>query len=422
MSKILKLLKISWRNVFHNRRRSTLTLMILVSGSSCLLAMGGFLDDLLWNLRETTIHGQLGHFLASPKGYWERGSSTPFNFLIKDADRVQRAFAAAVPDSYSVPRIKFGGLLSSDSDGVSVVALGVDPAAEQRMGSYVNPGLKRPVTNVVQGKDLDANDPYGILLGEGLVKMLNLKVGDSVTFISTRPEGAIDGSTFRVRGVFQTIIKDVGERLVKLPLKTAQEILGIPNQVNSFLIVLQDTDLTEPTRAALANDKSPELAGLEILPWSEQSIYYNQSKDFLDNLFLIVKVVISLIFIVSIANTVNMALFERMKEYGTMMAIGNSRWTIFNMIVFEAVILGLVGSLFGLLVGYGITRAITGLQLQIPPPPTTGANDWFFINFLLTPRLFVQVFLISFLSAVVSAILPAYRASHIRIVQALGYV
>lgn len=422
MVRIFKLLQISWRNVFRNRRRSALTLLILISGSSCLLAMGGFLDDLLWNLRETTIHGQLGHFLVSPKGYWERGSSTPFHFLIKDADRLQAAIDASVPDSYTVPRIKFGGLLSNESDGVSVVALGVDPAAEGKMGGYVNPSLKRPVTNVIQGKDLDASDPYGILLGEGLVKILNLKIGDSVTFISTRPEGAIDGSTFHVRGVFQTIIKDVGERLIKLPLKTAQDILGIPNQVNSFLIVLRDTEDTQSTLATLSRTKSKELEGMEILPWNEQSLYYNQSKNFLDNLFLIVKVVISLIFIVSIANTINMALFERMKEYGTMMAIGNSRATIFGMIVFEAMILGLIGSLLGILVGYGVTHLVTALEVKIPPPPTTGANDWFFANFLLTPKLFVQVFLISFLSAIFSAILPAYRACHIRIVQALGYV
>lgn len=421
MAHIFKMMKIAWRNVFRNRRRSALTLMILISGTSCLLAMGAFLDDLLWNLRETTIHGQLGHLLVSPKGYWERGSSTPFNFLIKNAVEVQKSLNREIPGSYTVPRIQFGGLLSNATEGVSVVALGVDPAAENKMGSYVNPSLQRPVTNIVQGQNLDPGDPYGILVGEGLVKILNLKVGDNVTFISTRPEGAIDGSSFVIRGVFQTIIKDVGERLIKLPVKTAQEILGIPNQVNSILVLLPNTDQTEDTRQTLLKDRSEELAGLEILPWSDQSMFYKQSKEFLDNLFFIFKVVISLIFVISIANTVNMALFERMREYGTMMAIGNSRGTVFSMIVLEVVILGLLGSAIGILAGLGMTHLVSLSALKIPPPPSTGANDWFFVRFLFSPRLFLQVFFISFLSAIVSAIIPAYRASHIKIVQALGY-
>lgn len=396
--------------------------MILVVGSSCLLLMGGFLDNLMLSFRESTIHSQLGHLLVNKRGYWEQGSSTPYNYLIEDADSVATTITRAIPNANTVPRIQFGGMLSTDKDGISVIALGVDPAQESRMSQYVDPNLKVPVTNIIQGKDLDEKDPDGILVGAGIMKSLNLKVGDSVSLITTRPEGAIDGSTLHVRGVFETMLKEVGERVIKVPLGTAQKMLNLPNQINSIIVLLQNTDDTEMAQGTVSNALKSLGKSFEIIPWQVQSLLYNQTKRFLDNLFLLIKLIMSAIFIFSIANTINMSLFERMKEYGTMMAIGNSRGSIFSMILMETAILAIFGSLLGILIAFGMMKIITLLGLQIPPPPNSGTENWFYINFLVSKRLLLEVLGISFFATTFSSVFPALRACKTRIIQALGYV
>ncbi|HKY63712.1 MAG TPA: FtsX-like permease family protein [bacterium] len=420
-----RLLKIAGKNVLRNKRRSALTLLIIVVGSASLLLVGGFFDRLLYSLKQTFIHSQSGHFQVSRSGYFEKGSITPFNYLIQDAPRIAKLIEQSIPGAYTVPRIKFGGMLSSDRDSVAVIALGVDPRTEARMSSFRNVSLQRATTNIVEGKDLDDSDPYGIVLGAGLLKSLNLKVGDHVSFITTRQEGAVDGADFHIRGVFETVLKEVGERVVKVPLSSAQAILGLPAQVNSFLVVADDYDDSESIDAAALTLKealTAEKMAFEIVPWENQSLMYKQTKHFFDNFFWILKFIISVIFIVSVANTINMALFERMREYGTMMAIGNSRSTIFTVIVLEAAILGLIGATLGVLIGWAMSHIIPLTGVRMPPPPTTGVSDWYRIYFLISPKLMLQVFAIAFFSTLFSSLIPAYRASHFRIVHALGYV
>ncbi|HKX11886.1 MAG TPA: FtsX-like permease family protein [bacterium] len=417
-----RLLKIAAKNVLRNKRRSALTLLIIVVGSASLLLVGGFFENLLFSLKQTFIHSQSGHFQISRTGYFEKGSITPFNYLIQDAAKISGMIEKALPGAYTVPRIKFGGMLSSDRDSVAVIALGVDPRSESRMGSYKNHSLHRATTNIVEGKDLDESDPYGIVLGSGLIKSLNLKIGDHVSFITTRQEGAVDGADFHIRGVFETILKEVGERVVKVPLVSAQNILGLPGQVNSFLVVADGEKDLDAASQALKSALLADNASYEVIPWEAQSLMYKQTKRFFDNFFWILKFIISVIFIVSVANTINMALFERMREYGTMMAIGNSRPTIFTVIVMEAAILGLIGATLGILIGLGMAELIPTTGVRMPPPPTTGTTDWYRIYFHIYPKLMLQVFSIAFLSTLLSSLIPAYRASHFRIVQALGYV
>jgi putative ABC transport system permease protein len=313
-------------------------------------------------------------------------------------------------------------MLSSETSSVSGFVLGVDPTLEHRMVSQPYPGARQTAA-MIEGEDLDPKDPQGIVLGEGLTKALGLGLGTTASLITTRSSGAIDGAEFHVRGSLITPLKEVGERVMKINLQTARSLLDLPNQVHYLLVILKDTKDTQRVKHLLEKKFKSENLNLEIVTWEEQGTLYKQSRNFLAGINRVVQIIVSIIFFLSIANTINMALFERMREYGTMMAIGNSRLTVFSVIFLEACILGLIGSCIGVLTGIGAANLLGATGLEIPPPPiTTVSIGSLNLLFLISPCLLLEAFLISFVATIASSIIPGYRASHLKIVQALGYI
>lgn len=415
-----RLLQISFRNVFRNKRRSLLTLFILVLGCTGLILVGGFFDNIMEEFREQVIHSQTGHLQVNVAGFYDQGSSDPFGYLVKDTERLRDTIQSAPHVLFTVPRLKLSGMVSSDKTGMAVLAFGVDPSEEHRMGAIKSRHQKVTPTNIVEGRDLDASDPYGAVLGKSLMKGLGLKVGDDLTFITTREDGSVDGATYHIRGAFETILKDFDDRGMKINLATAQKLLNIPGQVHSLLVVLDETDNTLEVRQDLESRFKSQGFGLEQITWEEQSQYYRQSKDMLDKIFTSVQVIISVIFFFSIANTIHMTVYERMREFGTMMAMGNDRSTIFSVIYFEILLLSLMGVVLGVGIGSVVGGVVSWFGIDMPPPPQ-GARGYVASISLSLPFL-TRVGAFSLASTLLASILPSYRASRFPITRALGYV
>lgn len=422
MTGLSRLWRISWRNLFRNPRRTTLTLMILVLGSSGLIAVGGFFEDLLLRLREGYIYSQTGHIVVNKKGFYKTGNTDPFFYLLKNSGQLSSEIEKNPQVQFTAPRIYLQGMLSTDLNNLAVLAMGVIPGREKRMMNfkYVDGA---PALTLVEGRGLNPQDPYGITVALPLLQSLGLKVGDSVTFITQQKGGAIDGADFHIRGVFQVGIKEVGERLIKIPLSTAQTLLDASDQSHSILVLLDETEKTDQVMKQLEGQLKANDQEFEFLSWYDQGSLYPKTKGFLKRIDRVMEVIIIIIFFLSIANTINMALFERMREYGTMMAIGNNRGTIFQMIVMEATMLGFIGGVIGILFGTFLAIVISQFGIPMPPPPIVGDDVmWMTIRVLVTPMLLLKAFSICFFATLLSSLIPAYRACHFRIIQALSYV
>jgi len=413
------ILMIAWRNIFRNKRRALLTLSILVLGSTGLLLVGGFFQNMIDGFGEVFIHSQTGHLQINAKGYYQKGVKAPLDYLIEDPAKIEALIRKNPLVNFSVPRLKLQGMVSSGDTGIAVLAIGVDPDLEKKMGNFQTNRRNAPSTNFLEGSDLDPQDRYGVVVGKGLLDALGLKVGDTVNFITTRKAGALDGAELRIRGVFQTYIKDFDDRAMKMNIQTAQEILGLPNQIHSLLLILRDTRNTQIAKAQMEEAIQGSGLNLEVLSWVEQGLYYRQSKDLVNKIYLTIQIIMCTIFFFSIANTTNMILSERMREFGTMMAIGNDRKIIFEMIVLETTILGLIGSILGLLIGTGIGHFVSIIGIPMHPPQAAGI---YICSITLTSKIYLQTFAISMVSAVISSFIPGYRAAHFNIIHALGYV
>lgn len=416
----VRLIKISWKNILRQKRRSLLTISIMVLGCSGLMTIGGYFHNIIEGFRDQYIHSQTGHLQVSARGFFEKGVSDPFRYVLKDLSEVQKIMLRNRHVLYTVPRLNFGAMVNNNNTNVAVVALGVDPVSEAKMGRYKADHSKFSSTNIVEGEDLDLKDSKGVLVGKGLLKALGLKLGDSFSLLTSQKSGALEGAELRVRGVFQTVVKEFDDRAMKVPLETAQEVVAMSGEAHSLLAILDDTENTEMVQRELESDFRAANLEVEIVPWTENARYYHQAKDMLGKIFRTVQTIIAVIFLFSIANTLNMAIFERIREFGTMMAIGNSRGVVFSVIIFEALLLGLIGATLGLGAGWGAAKAISAIGIEMPPPPQGSYGYYAMIT--LYPRLVFETFAIAMGATLLSALVPAYKASRFRVIQALGYV
>ncbi len=416
---IFTLLRIAFRNLFSHKRRTILTLLIISCGASGIILLGGFFNGMVTGLREKFIHSQTGHMEVNAQGYFRKGVSAPFDYLMSRPDEVKKELASVPGVSSVIPRLKFSGIASSEKTGIPVIVLGVDPEGERQMGSYVHSHGASSSVRITDGQDLDDQDPQGVLLGKGLLKAIGLHVGDSLTLITTKANGALDGAEYHVRGTFETISKDFDDRVMKVPVTAARALIGESDAVHSYLVLLNSTALTQGVANELVRRFQEKRMNLEVIPWEQQADYYRSVKALFDKIYGTLLVIVGLVVILSIANTVNMAILERVREFGTMMAIGNSRLVVFGVIVLETSVMAMIGAACGLLLGGLLAVLISRFGIALPQPQGSG---YFLVNIVLSPKILMQSFITAVVAAALSSLTPAYRACHFRIIEALGYV
>jgi len=414
---LLTLSKIAFRNVRLQKRRSAFILVILVLGCAGLMVVAGFFEGVLLNLREQFIHGATGHLMISKAGYYDHGVANPFEFLLASQREITDQCLRRPEVSVVVPRLQFEGLLATEDKASSVGIIGVDPDAERKMGLYGKEGLKTSAMEIVEGTDLSAEDPDGIIVGRGVAKLLKLKISDSVSLLASGQAGSLDGASYHVRGIFQTPIREFDNQFIKVNLGSAQAVSHAENGVTSLLVILHRTESTAIVQSDLA--KSLDGSGYEVFSWEQRGEFYRNGRDLLKQIYFILQLIFSCLIFLSIASSINMAFFERIREFGTMMALGNPRNLILFLVTMETLILGFIGLVLGLGLAILGGMLLSNLGLQMPPLP--GSTSGYGVKIILTPLIVFKVGAIGMCAALLSSFFVSLRAYSLKIVDALGY-
>ena len=398
-------LRLALRNVLRHRGRSLLTMSSIAFGVIALVLAGGFIEDTVVEVGESMIHSWSGHLQVSRQGYAMHGTQSPERYLM-DSPEALRATLAATPGVDDVMlRIAFNGLLGNGRAEVPVMGEGVEPAREAKLGHYLT---------VSAGRALNANDHTGVMLGQGVARALGVGPGDPVTLLVSTAGGAANAMELDVVGVFQTFSKDYDARALRISLDAARELLDTRGAHVAVVALKRTADtltVAGALRAALtAGDR-------ELRTWVELNDFYTQTVELYRQQFGFLVAVILLMLVLGVSNTVQMNVFERASEFGTMRALGNRSSEVFWLIVTEGVLLGVAGSAAGVALGAALAVAISAVGIPMPPPPN--ADMGYLSRILVVPQVMALSFAVGVAAALCASVLQARRASRMDIAEAL---
>jgi putative ABC transport system permease protein len=396
--------KLAVRNILRQKFRTGMTLAAIMFGVVSLVLAGGFVADIFIQLGETIIHSQTGHLQLFKQDFLEKGSR-PERFLIDKPEEIASKIAAHPEVDAVMGRMYFAGLLNNGRRDLPIIGEGVEPDKEARLGSLLK---------IVEGQQLRDQDTDGVLVGQGVAHSLGLKPGDSVTLVMNAAEGAMNTLDFRVVGIFQSFSKEFDARAVRIPLAATQELMQTKG-ANQLVVALHRTEDTDKMLARLGAEFSG--TSFDLRSWRTLSDFYDKSVQLYDAQFGVLRLIILVMVLLSVTNSVNMSVFERQGEFGTMQALGNRHRDIVRLIIVECTILGLVGALLGALLGMLLALVISTIGISMPPPPNANIGYTAFIR--IVPATVIGAFFVGFIATVLASVYPAFKVSRIPVVDAL---
>lgn len=401
------MLRLALRNVLRQRTRTALTLAAVALGVASLILAGGYVDDALTQLRESTIKSRLGHLQIYRAGLHDSGGQRPYDYLIEDVEPLRRVIHATPGVVVHARRLSFSGLASNGRGELPILGEGVEPDAESRIGSAVT---------MLRGRRLAGSDRFAIVLGEGVAVSLGVDVGSSVTLLLNTRGGAMNTLDFDVVGVFRSMSKEHDARAVQVPLSAAAELVDTRG-VNAVVVLLGETSQTDRVRETLVARLPANR--FEVKSWEELADFYAGAKAFYERQFAVLQGIILVMVLFSVANTVNMTLHERTAEFGVMRALGRRGADVFRLAMLESAVLGAIGATLG--VGIGALLALAISAIGIPMPPGPGSETGLVASVPLVPSAIVTAFAVGVIGAISASVLPARKAARVPVVDALRH-
>jgi putative ABC transport system permease protein len=408
-------LTIALRSVWKNRRRSLATLLSIAVGFTAINLFGGYIQDTYTGLRDTAIHYEgLGHVTVAKPGFFERGGVNPAKYLFTRAEleTLRRVVESQPGVVLTTPFLGVSGLISNGKLSTIFLADGEEPENAARLRQLGSAGAT---------VSSDALDPRRVTAGyvsDGLGSLLSIKQGDSATLLSSTLDGQTNALDLDVLGTWDTGNSATNDKLLRLPLEYVQRLLDTDGASRVVVLLKPGAD-ADAFRARLLPILRDAGLTTEIKTWVELSVFYRQVKNLFDLIFLFLFSIVFVVVLMGIVNTLSMSVMERVREIGTLRAIGMKRGGILRLFALEGGILGLLGCLVGVVLTLVIGGVINGSNLSYIPPSSSSPVP---LTVAIMPV--AMLVLLALLSTVsmLAACVPARRAAQLQIVDALGHV
>lgn len=329
---------LSWRNVWRNRRRTLLTFLTIMVGCSMILLMRSFQNGSYSQMIEDAIAPFPSHIQVHEKGFWKNST---FEYAFYDDPSLLGRIRAEEHVREVSRRIHAAGLVIHNDSSAGAEVIGIEPSREKSIitiHNYILPG----------GRFIRDDDMFSIVLGDGLAKNLGVKTGDSVEILSQGFDGSVAAGEFTVAGLFHSPNIVYNSGLALISFNQATETFSMSGYVSSYAIRIDDTDATWMVR-----DRIESLAGtgLEVMAWDRlvpEIIEFIALDKASSHMFVFI---MYLFVAFGILNTIQMSVYERIREIGIMISIGTTPGRVFAMVMTESLIITIIGLAAGLVFG-----------------------------------------------------------------------
>ncbi len=396
-------LKLAIRNLFRQRARLILNLILLAGAFSAIVVFKGFKEYILDTMEDIMVKTQYGNLQVAKKKFWDNVPvDYPTEKMLEGAASWNERLKSVDGIKTISPRVNFYGLVNTADKSLPTHLIGFEPKAEQDMQNRLQ---------ILEGGRLTGRKQ--ILIGGGLQKLLKLKAGDEVTVVSPTLEGGINAMDLQVAGIFATGFTEIDNSTAYLPLLDAQKLLDSDFFEKLYLTINKRGDET-----AMASQVSQQISDptIEVKSWRQLADLHIQVENFYNFQNYVIEAILLILLILSVSNTMNMTVVERLPEIGTMRAMGDDEGNIRYSLFIESVLMALIAIALGLPISSFIAGAISSLEIPLVLPMASQP-----LPVKVTPPVwaFVEASIVCFLAVVLAGIWPARKGSRVPIVNAL---
>ena len=407
--------KMAWRNIWRNPRRTILTICAIAFASLLLVFMLSFQFGSYETMINTSVKIQTGHLQVQAEEYQEKKN---IRLVVPDPGKI-------APILDKIPRIEtytFRGqafaLISSEDRTYGAAVTGIDPEREAT--------VSRLKALIRQGSFLSTDDVEQALVGKLLAKNLRVQPGDELTIIGQGRDGSVAATVVTVKGIFSSGIDEFDRAAIHIPLKTFQEVFSMHGAIHEIVVIGKSLSDVQTIKSGITdglsglNTKRP----LKVLDWDDLMPGLRQSieMDLISGLIFYLLLIFVVAF--SILNTFLMAIFERTREFGVLMAIGTTPARLTKVLLIESMSMTFVGIAAGIIIGGLIT-----LYFQAYGIDFSGASE-LLSQFGITGRMYPKLSLLSALSGPLAvfvitffaALYPALKVKKMQPVEAMRAV
>ena len=402
-------IKMAWRNLWRSPRRTLITISAISIGLMAIVFYFGLMDGMNSQTLENNIRGHAGHIKVYAKGYKK---DPTLSKRIKEPGDILRILSEEPHILYALPRINAQGLAATEVKSAGVMIRGIDLKQEEKASDFKR-YVREGIYDIPAGK---------ILIGKDLAKLLRAGIGETLSLIVQAADGSIGAENYKIGGIFYTGEAAMDSSLVVMSLEDLRALTVLGGDVTEITVILDRSENTKGVMKSLEGRLDRE--GLELVGWEELLAFLLAMQSLAEVFKYVPLVILIVVASLGILNTVLMSVSERTRELGIMMALGTRPSRIVFLILLETTLLGIAGVILGvtggmILLTYFGDRGIDFSQWSeglrtIPFHPTT-------IYPVIEPVSFYLATGVVFVSAVLSALYPAYKAARLRPVEAIHF-
>jgi ABC-type lipoprotein release transport system permease subunit len=405
-------LRIAWRNVWRQRRRT----FLIAIGMGVTMAMLVFYDGLIMGF-EQAIYGNAiqllgGNVQVHAPGYSENVDSNPL-LPLTNPDAVVQVAESQPQTVAASKRIVTNGLVTNREGAFAVSLIGVEPEKESRITPVAD--------NITRGRYLSAEDGDMIVIGQGLATAMEIDVGDRITMVGNSRTEQERPRTMTIAGIYDVGVPSVEKTMIYMSLAEAQQLFGLDGNVTEVVVSLKQIGQERGVMDALKNSVS----GYEIETWENSFPELKQTMDMKTGVMGVMGVFMLCIVAIGILNLLMMAVFERTREIGIIGALGLKPRQITFLFLLEGILIGLMGAVFGAVLGILIIAllSVNGLDYSQFANLTeyTALISGSIYPQLDAAKVLQHALTVALISAL-AALYPAIQASRREPAEALHYV
>ncbi|MBZ0263851.1 FtsX-like permease family protein [bacterium] len=404
--------RLARRNVKRDSRRTILTILAISIAVLAVTFMDAYLRGIKESVLDTVIRLESGHIKITSSDAKKHSRGIPLDANIQQVSDVLATVEQSPYIKIATSRIKFPVLMDKPGGSLPAIGNAVQFSKETELLEF---------EKILIAGNIPQDTSYGVLLGEGLAKSIQKTVGDGLFIVSHDAFGGLGPGLYTVEGIFRSGIGIYDKKFFYVPLAAGQDQLYMPDSALEIICLVKNgLDDSEAANKDVQERLQRSGRGdLDVVPWNQQNTMAAMVGN-MGAIYFIMMAILAIIALTTVINTVTMSVMERVKEFGTLRALGYTPWQVMRIVFAESLLLGIVGTIAGFTVGIILALVLqrvgidlsSGLQgTDLPMKPIIHPHPS-----ILTG---VKSIIYGLVVSVIAAVYPARVAVRIRPAEAL---